>query len=72
MFGCYFCDYSKHIEVAHIKSVQSFDENNLIGSINSIENLVALCPTHHWEYDNGLLSLTQALEDNSTLLPPLF
>lgn len=25
--------------------------------INDIENLVALCPTHHWEQENGFLSL---------------
>ena len=54
---CAICGYDKHIEIAHIKSVASFDEYATIGEINSADNLIALCPNHHWEYDNGLLSL---------------
>ena len=54
---CIICGYDKHIEIAHIKSVASFDEYATIGEINSVDNLIALCPNHHWEYDNGLLNL---------------
>lgn len=54
---CAICGYDKHIEIAHIKSVASFDEYATIGEINSVDNLIALCPNHHWEYDNGLLNL---------------
>jgi predicted restriction endonuclease len=25
--------------------------------INHIDNLVGLCPTHHWEFDAGLIDL---------------
>ena len=28
-----------------------------IEEINNINNLIGLCPNHHWEYDNGLLEL---------------
>lgn len=53
---CHVCNYSRHFEVCHIKDVSSFDDSALILEINDINNLVALCPTHHWEFDNGLLS----------------
>ena len=32
-----------------------FPDETKVLEINSIENLIALCPTHHWEFDNGLL-----------------
>lgn len=53
--ACKECGYDKHYEVCHIKSVSSFQENALIKDINHIDNLIALCPTHHWEFDNGIL-----------------
>ena len=54
---CYICGYSNHIEIAHIKSVSSFDDDVLVSEINHINNLLPLCPNHHWEFDNGLLKL---------------
>ena len=54
---CIICGYDKHYEVAHIKAVSDFDGTALISEINNIDNLIALCPNHHWEYDNGLLTL---------------
>lgn len=54
---CAICGYSKHVEVAHIKAVSEFDDNTTIKEINSLSNLIGLCPNHHWEYDNGMLKL---------------
>lgn len=54
---CAICEYSKHVEVAHIKAVSEFENSATIKEINSIENLIGLCPNHHWEYDNGILEL---------------
>lgn len=59
---CVVCGYDKHYEVAHIKSVSSFDNSILISTINNIENLIALCPNHHWEYDNNKLDIQQFLD----------
>ena len=56
-FKCAICGYDKHIEIAHIKAVSDFDDSTKISEINSIDNLIALCPNHHWEYDNGILKL---------------
>ena len=44
---CFLCDYKKYIEIAHIKSVSSFSDDSLILDINSINNLIYLCPNHH-------------------------
>lgn len=54
---CIVCDYDKHYEVAHIKPVSDFDGNVLVSEINNIDNLIALCPNHHLEYDNGYLDI---------------
>lgn len=59
---CAVCGYNKTYEVAHIKSVASFSDEILISEINDIENLVALCPNHHWEYDNDMLDIFQYIE----------
>lgn len=54
---CLICGYEKHFQVSHRRSVSSFPPETLVGEINSIENLIALCPNHHWEHDHGLLSV---------------
>ena len=54
---CVICGYENHIEVAHIIAVKDFPDYALISEINNKNNLVALCPNHHWEFDNGILSL---------------
>ena len=54
---CAICGYSKHVEVAHIKAVSEFDNDATIKEINSLSNLIGLCPNHHWEYDNGMLKI---------------
>ena len=54
---CKICGYDKHIQVCHIKSVSSFNDDSFITDINSMENLVGLCPNHHWEYDNGYIKI---------------
>ncbi len=54
---CGICQYSVHVEISHIKSVSNFkDDANLI-TINDISNLIALCPNHHWEFDNGVIMI---------------
>lgn len=55
---CAICGYTNHVEVAHIKAVSEFSNDTPIFTINSITNLIGLCPNHHWEYDNGILDIT--------------
>lgn len=54
---CAVCGYSIHYDVAHRKAVSVFDDDCLIYEINHIDNLIALCKNHHWEYDNNLLKI---------------
>lgn len=54
---CEVCGYSHHVEVAHIRPVSDFSDTASIREINSIDNLIGLCPNHHWEFDNGILDL---------------
>lgn len=55
--SCRICGYDKHVEVCHIKPVAEFPDSAVIMSeINNPSNLIGLCPTHHWEFDNGLLT----------------
>jgi hypothetical protein len=58
---CAVCGYAKHIQIAHIKAVSEFGDNATIAEINASENLVALCPNHHWEFDHGALDPVAAV-----------
>lgn len=49
---CAVCGYDKHVEVAHRKAVSDFGEEATIGEVNAINNLMALCPNHHWEQEH--------------------
>lgn len=56
---CENCGYDKYLEVAHIKAVSEFSDNDLVLEINGENNLMDLCPNCHKEYDNNLLTLEQ-------------
>lgn len=49
---CEHCGYDKHIEVCHIKPINSFADDSKITEINAYDNLIGLCPNCHWEFDN--------------------
>lgn len=53
---CAVCGYDRHYEVCHIKPISDFSPDSLLSDINSLNNLIALCPNHHWELDNGIIS----------------
>lgn len=54
---CFVCGYDKYTEVCHKKSVSSFPGSATLDEINSVDNLISLCPNCHWEFDHGLLKL---------------
>lgn len=56
---CEICGYDSHVECAHIKSISSFNENEKLSIVNNIENLLWLCPNHHWEFDFGNLGIEE-------------
>jgi hypothetical protein len=56
-YECSQCGYSKHIEVCHKRPLASFPLETPISVVNSLDNLLGLCPNCHWEFDHGLLQL---------------
>lgn len=63
--ACAICGYDRHIEVCHIRPINSWSLDTPIAVINNRANLVALCPNHHWEFDRHLVSV-QGLEPQSS------
>lgn len=55
--ACAVCGYDKHYEICHIKAVSEFDGHAYLNEINDPNNLIALCPNCHWEYDHNLLAI---------------
>lgn len=56
------CNYSLHVDVAHIKAVSEFADDELISNINHIDNLIGLCKNHHWEFDNGHITINDIVK----------
>lgn len=57
---CAECGYDFHTAVCHVIPVAAFPDTATLGEINSEDNLVNLCPNHHWEFDHGALAPKQA------------
>ena len=54
---CQKCGYDKYTELCHIKPISSFSDKSTIEEINNKNNIIVLCPNHHWEFDNGLFTI---------------
>lgn len=52
------CDYTHFAECCHRTPVKDFPPDTKLKDMNSVDNLVALCPNHHWDFDHGLLTLS--------------
>lgn len=55
--SCEVCSYTLHVDICHLRELNSFPMSATVAEVNAIENLAALCRNHHWELDNGHLSL---------------
>ena len=59
---CAFCknhEFDDILEVHHIKGILDFKKENTIKEINSLSNLIWLCPNHHKMLEKGLITLTE-------------
>jgi predicted restriction endonuclease len=54
---CKICKFNHHVEACHIKPISNFPKSALLSQVNSIDNLVYLCPNHHIMFDKGLIKL---------------
>lgn len=55
---CFSCGYAKHVELAHITPITAFPNDTKLSTVNAVENIVQLCRNCHWEFDHGLLVLS--------------
>jgi hypothetical protein len=51
---CIICDYNEHVECCHIKPISKFSDDAKLKDVNAKENLIYLCPNHHWEQENKI------------------
>lgn len=54
---CQICGFNEYVEVCHIKPIKDFNKNDKINDVNSLKNLVYLCPNHHKLLDLGKIKL---------------
>lgn len=52
---CVICGYDKHVEVHHKKSCNTYEDDTLLSVVNDLDNIVYLCPNHHFEADNNMI-----------------
>ena len=52
---CFICGYKNAVQACHIIPVSKFPESTKIKEVNSPNNLIGLCPNHHWELDHDML-----------------
>jgi hypothetical protein len=50
---CEYCGFDYKVHVCHIKAIQDFSDNTKVKVINSLDNLILLCPNHHAMQENG-------------------
>lgn len=54
---CEICGFDVYVEVCHRKSISSFSGDSLLDEVNSLDNLIYLCPNHHVMFDKGLINI---------------
>lgn len=64
---CEICGFNIYVEVCHKKEIYTFPENALMGEVNSLDNLIYLCPNHHVMFDKRLLEVGAILAQSTIL-----
>lgn len=60
--ACQECGYDTHVDIAHIADIANFPDDTPVDDINRLDNFVALCKNHHWEFDHGYLAVNGVLK----------
>lgn len=63
---CVNCGYSKHVELAHIKSISEFSVDSTVWECNKPDNVTFLCPNCHWELDYGDLTIEEIFQSQAS------
>lgn len=56
-YCCELCGYKHHVEVCHINPLSTTKLDTPLSEVNNIRNLTVLCPNHHWELDNNIITV---------------
>lgn len=56
---CSCCKFEHGIQICHIKPISEYPEDTPMNEVNSLDNLVLLCPNCHWLFDHGYPSLDE-------------
>lgn len=65
---CMMCGYDKAVHACHIREIIDFSDSATIGQINSVQNLLALCPNHHNELDKLKIITVDMIKDTEYYL----
>lgn len=57
--SCEICNYSNAVQICHIISISKWPKDTLIKTVNARNNIIFLCPNHHWELDHNILKLVR-------------
>jgi uncharacterized OB-fold protein len=66
---CAYCknhEFDDILEAHHVKGILEFDSKTTINEINSISNLVWLCPNHHIMLEKGLIKLSNDMINSNS------
>lgn len=53
--SCAICGYTNHVQLCHILDLHKIPDDSPAKVAVSRDNLIQLCPNHHWEFDHGML-----------------
>ena len=57
--SCSCCKFKYGVQICHIRSISDFPEDTPLSEVNSLDNLILLCPNCHWLFDHGYPSLDE-------------
>lgn len=52
---CVVCGYDKRVELHHKTPCREYPDDTLLSVVNDLDNIVYLCPNHHFEADHNLI-----------------
>jgi predicted restriction endonuclease len=68
MAQCPYCNATEHqkkdgISICHVRAINTFADDTPVAVVSGVNNLIALCPNCHWEFDQGLVVIDEPAAD---------
>jgi len=68
---CSFCRFNQGVQICHIKPISEYTLDTPLNEVNSLDNLILLCPNCHWLFDHGYPSLDDLKQFYKQVCPEL-